>query len=68
MAVYTKINKKDLSFINELNKLPNQIKQKWIKEIADTDTIIDKNSTYVQSISVRIFDKIISLFNITSNL
>ena len=35
---------KDLSFINELNKLPNQIKQKWIKEIADTDTIIDKNS------------------------
>ncbi len=35
---------KDFSFINELNKLPNQIKQKWIKEIADTDTIIDKNS------------------------
>ena len=35
---------KDVSFINELNKLPDQIKQKWIKEIADTDTIIDKNS------------------------
>ena len=35
---------KDFSFINELNKLPNQIKQKWIKEIADTDTIIDENS------------------------
>ena len=35
---------KDPSFINELNKLPNQIKQKWIKEISETDTIIDKNS------------------------
>ena len=34
---------KDL-FKNELNKLPNQIKQKWIKEISETDTIIDKNS------------------------
>ncbi len=32
------------SFKNELNKLPNQIKQKWIKEISETDTIIDKNS------------------------
>ena len=35
---------KDPSFKNELNKLPNQIKQKWIKEISETDTIIDKNS------------------------
>ena len=35
---------KDPPFINELNKLPNQIKQKWIKEISETDTIIDKNS------------------------
>ena len=35
---------KDPSFINELNKLPTQIKEKWIKEISDTDTIVDKNS------------------------
>jgi len=35
---------KDPSFIQELNKLPNQIKKKWIKEISDADTIIDKNS------------------------
>ena len=35
---------KDPSFINELNKLPTQIKDKWIKDISDTDTIIDKNS------------------------
>ena len=35
---------KDPSFKNELNKLPNQTKQKWIKEISETDTIIDKNS------------------------
>ena len=33
----------DPSFIPELNKLPNQIKQKWIKEITETDTIVDKN-------------------------
>ena len=35
---------KDPSFIKELNKLPTQIKEKWIKEISDTDTIVDKNS------------------------
>jgi len=34
---------KDPSFKNELSKLPNQIKQKWIGEISETDTIIDKN-------------------------
>ncbi len=33
----------DPSFIPELNKLPNHIKQKWIKEITETDTIVDKN-------------------------
>ena len=33
----------DPSFIPELNKLPNQIKQKWIKEITETDTVVDKN-------------------------
>ena len=33
----------DPSFIPELNKLPNQIKQKWIKEITETATIVDKN-------------------------
>ena len=33
----------DPSFIPELNKLPNQVKQKWIKEITGTDTIVDKN-------------------------
>ncbi len=34
---------KDPSFIPELNKLPDQIKQKWVKEISYIDTIIDKN-------------------------
>ena len=34
---------KNPSFILELNKLPNQVKQKWIKEITETDTIVDKN-------------------------
>ena len=33
----------DPSFIPELNKLPNQIKQKWIKEITETDTVVDKD-------------------------
>ena len=33
----------DPSFIPELNKLPNQVKQKWIKEITETDTVVDKN-------------------------
>lgn len=33
----------DPSFILELNKLPNQIKQKWIKEITETDTVVDKD-------------------------
>ena len=33
----------DPSFIPELNKLPNQIKQKWIKEINETDTVVDKD-------------------------
>ena len=34
---------KDPSFIKELNKLPSQTKQKWIKEISDIDTIVDKS-------------------------
>jgi len=34
---------KNPSFILELNKLPNQVEQKWIKEITETDTIVDKN-------------------------
>jgi hypothetical protein len=34
---------KDPSFIKQLNKLPSQTKQKWIKEISDIDTIVDKS-------------------------
>ena len=34
----------DPSFISELNRLPDQVKQKWIDEISDADTIIDKRS------------------------
>ena len=34
----------DPSFISELNKLPDPVKQKWINEISDTDTVIDKSS------------------------
>ena len=50
---------------NELNQKNNSIKNinLSLKRSLAT-TIIDKNSTYVQSISVRIFDKINSLFNI----
>ena len=50
---------------NELNKKNNSVKNinLSLKRNLAT-TIIDKNSTYVQSISVRIFDKINSLFNI----
>ena len=33
----------DPSFIPELDKLPNLTKQKWIKEITEVDTIVDKN-------------------------
>ena len=32
------------SFLLELNKLPQQVKQKWSNEIAASDTIIDKSS------------------------
>ena len=34
----------DPSFISELNKLPDPVKQKWINEISVTDTVIDKSS------------------------
>ena len=50
---------------NELNQKNNSVKNINLSLKRSLATsIIDKNSTYVQSISVRIFDKINSLFNI----